>query len=1035
MIVHPIANAMHYAHTMGIVHRDLKPGNILIANSEADFGQSKSSVSGAAHRNSSVHGTPTPKIVDFGLAKHLEADSGQTRTGTVMGTASYMAPEQAAGRLSEIGPRSDVYAIGAILYELLTGRPPFVGEGHAQTIQMVLKDTPARLPQSASRVFHDLETICLKCLEKEPAKRYQSAEMLATDLQNYLDGRPIAARPVGNLEHAWRWCSRNPVVSSLTAMCIVLLATGLTMVSIHNYQLSETNTSLTAARNHATASQQAAEEERDVAQQREALLTFQSGLRLAEEQQIPRGLMTMLRSLRLSPADESNSRFEEIVRTNLASWIQWVPEFAESMANFDRYGTIFVDISPDERYLVFGFNHSHVGEVAIHDLPSGQLLRTIKLQHRISALEFIQGGNLLALGLMSFDERWAHMQAGNWVEIYDVESGALKRQLPHPGGVMGIWESEDKRFLVVNGFPDMTHCWDAQSWELVSKRTTPVPVALDDHHSELLVEGDKAFTIPELQPTVPKYTPTGFRSAFAHPSGNGVVLLEPTRSGSKFSVMQSTGSKTNEFDTDFVPFLTPNLVFRDMKQLDGGRVWGLDELSRIRCFDLGTGRNHPASVLANHSPFVVTADESRAFAGAWKLRLPRLLSRPYATLSGQQRALIQAGSNHGLVFQHVEYNSTRTQAILRDSGPVPARAAVRIIDLESGSPVGMPMQGYGNEIRLAAWSADERYVVTSNQHLYRAHGEINFWDAQSGEHVLGPLLHSNWVSAFAFSPDGKTLAAGDYQGQVRLWDVATGKQKCDPLEQTEIVWSLAWSPDGSKLAVGTTNDYNRDAHAEIWDVATRQSFGRFSSADDRVVGLVFPPGAQELLVVDLHHIVLWDYSREAVRFELTDFPQSLRYWQLNREGTVLTTASGSGEVRRWDMKTGKGLNKPLRHRGAATCFDYSPDGKLIVTGSDNGNCRLWDVKSGLPLGPPVAHRDHVARVAFSTDGNSFISTTSSGHTRTWPVPNAVEGNVDLLEHRINLWTRFTTPDLGQIDGLTRKQWITLQEDWKNLTEA
>src|SRR5262249_9234544 len=155
------------------------------------------------------------KIADFGLAKLLEGGGEQTQTGVVLGTPSYMAPEQAAGRNQAVGPATDTYALGAILYEMLTGRPPFRAETRQDTLHQVGSAEPVPPARLTPTVPRDLETVCLKCLRKEPDKRYASAEALAEDLRRFLNGEPVRARPVGGAERLWRWCRRNPAVAAL----------------------------------------------------------------------------------------------------------------------------------------------------------------------------------------------------------------------------------------------------------------------------------------------------------------------------------------------------------------------------------------------------------------------------------------------------------------------------------------------------------------------------------------------------------------------------------------------------------------------------------------------------------------------------------------------------------------------------------------------------------------------------------------------------------------------------------------------------
>jgi tetratricopeptide (TPR) repeat protein len=202
-LVAEVARAVEYAHRHGVIHRDIKPSNIIIDS------------------------TGRPRITDFGLAKRVDSRSELTATGQVLGTPSYMAPEQAAGQIDVVGPAADVYALGALLYTSLTGRPPFQAATSLETLQQVLDREPLALRQINPAVPRDLETIVLMCLEKSIPRRYASAEAFADDLRRYLEGRPILARPVGRLGHAWRWCRRQPVVACLIAGVVLTLVAGI----------------------------------------------------------------------------------------------------------------------------------------------------------------------------------------------------------------------------------------------------------------------------------------------------------------------------------------------------------------------------------------------------------------------------------------------------------------------------------------------------------------------------------------------------------------------------------------------------------------------------------------------------------------------------------------------------------------------------------------------------------------------------------------------------------------------------------------
>ncbi|MGL4551002.1 MAG: protein kinase domain-containing protein, partial [Gemmataceae bacterium] len=292
-LLRTLADAVGYAHGQGIIHRDLKPANILL-------------LEGADHPLERC----TPKITDFGLAKRLGDDQGNTATEAILGTPTYMAPEQAQGKTRDAGPSADVYALGAILYDLMTGRPPFKGASALDTIQMVQTAEPVPPTRLQPGVPADLQTITLKCLEKDPKKRYATATDLAADLSRFLEGRPILARAVSPAERAMKFVRRNPLLAALLAVCFVAPTVLAAVMVAYSVQLAAAKKTADDARDAAVKAEDAAKEDRDRARLAEDAAKKDRDRALAAEEAAQESFLKVQQAVeRLVRLSEARLRF------------------------------------------------------------------------------------------------------------------------------------------------------------------------------------------------------------------------------------------------------------------------------------------------------------------------------------------------------------------------------------------------------------------------------------------------------------------------------------------------------------------------------------------------------------------------------------------------------------------------------------------------------------------------------------------------------------------------------------------------------
>ena len=432
-LVETLARAVHAAHQQKVVHRDLKPGNILLA---ADG---------------------SPKITDFGLAKTLEDEaSNATRTGAIVGTPSYMAPEQAAGKGRDVGPAADVYALGTILYETLTGRPPFRGATPLDTVLQVTTGDPVRPRRLQPKVPSDLETICLKCLHKNPARRYATAEALADDLRRF--PRPTSrvqeCRPVGRLERAHRWCQRHPGPAAAWTLAALVVAAAAVVPAV--LAVNEARYAARIDQEH-QATLAALKQER----RQSAASTLERALGLCEQGETSRGLLWMMRGLKT--AREGGAKdLEEAFRWNIGAWSREVPPLLLSVPHPDA--VLAVAFSPDGATIATACKD---GKVRFWRTATGEPVG-VPLEHpaRVNALAFDPSGDLLLTGCEDGAARlwrWASGAPAGPPLVHYRPDKLPNPDWPFQAGVTAVAFGRSGRTAATGGYDGCARLWDVAS--------------------------------------------------------------------------------------------------------------------------------------------------------------------------------------------------------------------------------------------------------------------------------------------------------------------------------------------------------------------------------------------------------------------------------------------------------------------------------------------------------------------------------------------------------------------------------------------
>jgi WD40 repeat protein len=894
------ARALHHAHQRGILHRDVKPSNILI-----DRG---------GH----------PHITDFGLAKRLGAGDDGSVSGAVMGTPQYMSPEQAAGHHATITTATDVYGLGATLYAALTCRAPFGDGSVLEILQQVQTRVPER-PSAVNReVDRDLETICLKCLEKDPKGRYGSAEAAAEDLERYLRGEPIEARPTGAAERLVKWARRRPAAAALVGVSIlaalILVGLGVALAYQSRLQAAYTET----------------ERQRGIAETQRAI----AETALASERRFLYYNRVLFADRELQ--DNNPYRAEELLDQCPVEQRHWEWHHLKRMCHGELFGfrahsgnIASVAFSPDGRLIATG---AYDPVVRIWDAETGRAIRALGGHGEgYSYVAFSPDSSRLASVCGLFPKPGCllvhEVVTGRLLLAVPLKTGATAQLAYRPGG----------RELAVTSGDVQSDGWvqflDARTAR--NRLTIPVP-------------GKSAYTLA--------FSPDGSRLAVVVGKLNAV---DSVPSGEIWVFDTETGRLSLCLEARGVILKTVAFSPDGRKIASGGidgtaYVWGSEDGRELLTY-------HGRHKVANQVRFSPDGRQiaSIGFEGC---------ARVWDAETGRDLLVLRGHHRSGteLAFQP-------GRGRLATAG---ADGMVKIWDTTASKGI-LTLSGHPSRVFSIAFGPDGRTLVSAGMDK-----TVRVWDVQDGTMRLRLTGHTQSVWGVAFSPDGTQIAsaAGDWTkpdqlGEVRLWDATTGSVRHALRAHKGIAWSVVFRPDGRKLASSGGELRTPGQELILWDVETGHRLRTIPDLPSGVRRVAYSPDGRQLAACLWKDIRIWDAETGQVLLPSlgTDYiPTGFTY---SRDGRSIITGSAAGSVGLWNARTGR-LIQTFEARAQDVAI--SPDGRRIASGGSERTIKVWDADNGQELITLHPRAEvPIYGVAFSQDGHRIAGCDEEGLINIW----------------------------------------------------